>query len=257
VRRLLWIVGLIAVVLVLLVAGTVLVLRARDSTTTVTVDEALGAFRGDEADDGSTPRRPEPGVYLYETVGGEHIDALGGADHTYPSQTTMSVKSTDCGYQVRWDVFRERFDELDMCVVDGGETIATTRQYREFFGIGNDRTYSCDASAIVRADPAVIGETRSTPCTAPSSDGDISITVIGFETIEVGGQQAEAAHLLLETTLSGDVRGGSTLHYWADPETGLIFRRESSVSTDADSPLGVTRYEENYTVQLVSLTPNR
>jgi hypothetical protein len=256
-RRALWIAGLVAVVVVVLVVSTVLVLRARDSTTAVTVDEALGAYRDDGTDALATPRRPEPGVYVYETSGGEHIDALGGADHTYPPQTTMSVTLTDCGYQVRWDVFRERFDELDLCVVEGGETVAATRQYREFFGIGNDRTYACDAGAIVRADPPVIGETRSTPCTAPSSDGDISITTIGFESIDVGGQEVDALHLLLETVLSGDVRGGSTLHYWADPDTGLIFRRESSVSTDADSPLGVTRYEENYTVQLVALTPQQ
>jgi hypothetical protein len=57
--------------------------------------------------------------------------------------------------------------------------------------------------------------------------------------------------------LDGDGRGTSSLNYWIDPATGLSFRRESTVSTDADSPLGVTHYEENYRVQLVSLTPQQ
>ncbi len=246
----------IAVVLIVLLVGTIVYLRARDSTTVVSVDEAIGSFR-DVSDTSASGSRPEPGVYLYETVGDEHIDALGGATHTYPAKTTMSVTLTDCGYRVRWDVFKERFDELDLCVSPAGESVATTRQYREFFGLSNDRTYQCDAEALVRVEPSVFGETRATPCTSPTSDAEIRVTVLGNESIEVGGSAVDSLHILLETTLSGDVRGTSTLNYWADPGTGLIFRRESSVQTDADSPLGVTKYDENYTVQLVSLDPER
>jgi hypothetical protein len=158
---------------------------------------------------------------------------------------------------VRWDVFKERFDELDLCESPAGESIASTRQYREFFGISNDRTYQCDVGAIVQALPTAIGEIRSTPCTAPASEAEIRVTVVGPEPITVGNERVDSLHVVLETTLRGDVRGTSTLNYWADPATGLIFRRESTVTSDADSPLGVTRYEENYTVQLVSRTPQQ
>ncbi len=254
-RKVLWItVGAVATILVLAV-GTVLYLRARDSTTAVSVDEAIGSFRDIGTQAATESLRPEPGVYVYETVGSESIDALGGATHTYPAETTMSVTLTDCGYRVRWDVFKERFDELDLCVTHEGESVSTTRQYREFFVFSNDRVYRCDADALVRTFPPVFGETRTTPCTSPTSDGEISVTVIGPDRVDVGGEQVDALHVLLETTLRGDARGTSTLDYWIDPATGLIFRRESTVSTDADSPLGVTHYEENYTVQLVSRTP--
>ena len=169
----------------------------------------------------------------------------------------MTYTLTDCGYQVRWDAFKERFDELDLCISAEGEAVDTTRQYREFFGISNDRTYQCDAEAIVRTSSPTFGETRATPCTSPSSDAEIRVTVIGLETIDVGGEEVDALHILLETTLEGDVRGGSQLNYWTDPVTGLDYRREFVVSTEADSPLGRTRYEENYTVQLRSLQPQR
>ena len=220
----------IAVAFVVLLVGIVVYLRARDSTTAVSVDEAIGSFRDVSDTSASESHRPEPGVYLYETVGDEHIDALGGATHTYPAQTTMSVRLTDCGYRVRWDVFKERFDELDLCVSSAGESVATTRQYREFFGLSNDRTYQCDAQVLVRVEPPVFGETRATPCTAPASDAEIRVTVLGNEPIDVGGETVDSLHILLETTLNGDVRGTSTLNYWADPITGLIFRRGRACS---------------------------
>jgi hypothetical protein len=256
-RKVLWIGGGVVLTLVVLIAGTVLYLRARDSTTAVSLDEVVGSFRDEGPGEAAAPQRPTPGVYIYETVGDETIDALGGSTHTYPEQTTMSITLTDCGYQVRWDVFKERFDELDLCAVPEGETVAATRQYREFFGFANDRIYECDATAIVRPDPPVFGETRATPCTSPTSDAEIRVTVIGIEPMQVGGETVEAMHVLLETTLMGDVRGSSRLNYWIDPLTGLIFRRESTVTTDADSPLGVTHYEENYTVQLASRAPQQ
>ena len=101
----------------------------RDSTTVVSVDEAVGSFRDVADADALESHCPEPSVYLYETVGDEHIDALGGATHTYPAQTTMSVTLTDCGYRVRWDVFKERFDELDLCVSRPVKA-SRPRQYR-------------------------------------------------------------------------------------------------------------------------------
>jgi hypothetical protein len=256
-RRWPWIVGGAAVVLIVLVGGTVLYLRARDSTTAITVEDAVASFGDNQVSGTPASRRPTPGVYVYDTVGDERIDALGGTTHTYPAQTTMTVTYTECGYRVRWDVFQERFDELDLCITQEGESVDRTRQYRQFFGISNDRTYQCDSSALVQVDPPVFGETRTTPCTSPASDAEIRVTVIGLETITVGTAEVDALHILLETTLGGDVRGTSSLNYWTDPETGLIFRRESTVTSDADSPIGVTRYDENYTVQLVSLEPQR
>jgi hypothetical protein len=256
-RRGLIIAGSVIGVLAILLVGTVLYLRSRDSTTEVSVDDAVGSFREADGLEAQRAELPVPGVYEYETVGEERIDSLGGSTHVYPPRTTMTYTHTDCGYQVRWDAFEERFDELDLCISPEGEAIDTTRQYREFFGFANDRVYQCDASAVVRAASPTFGETRSTPCTSPSSDGEITVTVIGLETIEVGGQEVEALHVLLETTLTGDVRGTSQLNYWTDPITGLDYRREFVVSTEADSPLGVTNYDEEYTVQLVSLSPRQ
>jgi hypothetical protein len=256
-RRWPWVLlGCVAAVALLAVSGFVY-LRSRDSTTVVSVDDALGSFRGSDAAAHTVERRPAPGVYEYDTVGQEHIDSLGGSTHTYPARTTMTYTVTDCGYRTRWDVFEERFDELDRCTPSEGETVDATRQYREFFGFSDDQTFQCDKDVLVRTEPPVFGETRTTPCTADGATAEMRVTVLGVEPVEVGGTSVDGLHIRLETTLAGAVRGSSTLNYWADPVTGLILRQETTVRSDADSPLGVTRYEEDYTVHLVSLIPHQ
>jgi hypothetical protein len=256
-RRWLLVGGGIVVGLLLVVGVTVLVLRARDSTTTVSVDDALGSFREADAAASAAIRSPEPGVYVYETVGDEQVDALGGATHTYPAETTMTITSTDCGYRVRWDVFEERFDELDMCLTPDGESIAASRQHRQFFGITNDRTYRCDDTTTIRSEPPAPGDARSTTCWAGPASADMTVTVVGPDVVSVGGRSLDALHIRLQTELDGDVRGTSILDYWIDATNGLILRRESQVTTDADSPLGVIEYDETYTVQLVTTEPRR
>ena len=52
---------------------------------------------------------PAAGVYIYDTKGSEHVSALGGASHTYPSQTTVTVTKTPCGAELRWDALKERW----------------------------------------------------------------------------------------------------------------------------------------------------
>lgn len=46
---------------------------------------------------------PEPGVYLYESSGFDSVDALTGARHDYPAQTTVTITTEGCGVRVRWE----------------------------------------------------------------------------------------------------------------------------------------------------------
>jgi hypothetical protein len=54
---------------------------------------------------------PEPGVYVYASRGFDSVDALTGARHDYPAQTTVTVTTEGCGVRVRWNTVRERWDE--------------------------------------------------------------------------------------------------------------------------------------------------
>ena len=254
-RRLLWVAGAVAATVVVLLVGGFFYVKARDSATAVSVDDVLDEFRGTEAATLGALGRPEPGVYVYATVGEEWVDALGGASHRYPDETTITVTPTECGYRSRWDALRERWDELDLCVNEAGESAERNRQYHEFFGFGADLAFACDTSQVIRAHPPQPGERRTTLCSDGEANTEMTLTVVGVEEIAVADTTVEAVHVSIESILTGSVRGRSEIEYWAVPETGLVLKRHSTVDSDTDSPLGTTKYQEEYTLELVSLQP--
>jgi hypothetical protein len=242
-------------VLVVVGVAGVLYVRSRDSATAVPVGEAIDEFRESSDSIVAAAELPRAGVYVYDTTGEEHVDALGGISHTYPAETTITVTHTGCGYQARWDALRERWDELNVCVTPAGEAIESARQYHEFFGVANEQGFACDPARLVLVEPLVAGATRTSPCAGGSSTNDLTVTVVGVEAIEVGGETIDAVRIHVSSALGGDVRGTSELDYWAHPDNALILRRVSKVVTDAQSALGTTRYDEEYTIQLRSLEP--
>ena len=72
-------------------------------------------------------RLADPGVYTYTTTGGDGVDALGGASHTYPATTAVVVTPSGCGTTQRWTAAEERWDEATTCAVAGGIASRTSR----------------------------------------------------------------------------------------------------------------------------------
>src|SRR6185295_15331499 len=100
-RRWPWIVA--GTVVVVLVAGGVFFwLRTRDEVTDVSVDRAVSQFDDGSGSSGTTVvgagglTLPAPGVYTYMTSGSESVDALGGATHTYPASSALTVRQAGC-----------------------------------------------------------------------------------------------------------------------------------------------------------------
>jgi len=196
---------------------------------------------------------PAPGVYVYATAGGEHVDVLGGASHQYPPETTITVSAFDCGVNSRWDALKERWDEQRTCLTAAGEVLRSVTQYHEFFGRGDRRDYTCEGPARPAADAP--GRAWTMHCTNPTSTVTINNTVVGIETVVVGGRAVETVHMRSASTVAGSVRGTSTYEVWAARSNGLVVRRIGTVDTDADSPLGKAHYTERYEIRLESLDP--
>src|SRR5215211_664686 len=119
----------IAAAAVVLVAATALVLVRfvflRDTATTVSPGDVLARYRASSTvavttTGGSGLTLPAPGVYRYATTGSERVDALGGATHTYPPITTITVTEAGCGVQTRWDALQERWNLRQLCLGHGG-----------------------------------------------------------------------------------------------------------------------------------------
>jgi hypothetical protein len=148
----------------------------RDSTHAVRTDEALDVFRKQSTTTtqavsttpttavststvvatsttvtpSSAPPLVEPGIYRYNTMGSEQIDALGGTSHDYPTETTLTVIAGDCGVHVRWDALRERRDEWGLCSTpDGIELSPLGVQYHEFYNQPDEEAVSCDRSVLL------------------------------------------------------------------------------------------------------------
>jgi hypothetical protein len=276
-----------AVVLVGGVVG-VIVVRSRDSTTPVSVDDAVrpsddtttttstaaadappvagdsgapgadgGSADGSPStvpDGGAVGVRPSPGVYVYATSGSERVDALGGAQHTYPDRTTITYALTDCGVSARWDALEERWDEQHSCVTLDGEWLQTQAQHHEFSGRPDQRDYTCDG--LLRPVETDVGAMWSAECSDADSHIAITSQLVGVETVTVDSTDVESLHLHADGTVTGSVRGTSSYDVWVDRSSGLLLRRVVTIDTDADSPSGTTHYHEDYRIDLSSLTPS-
>ncbi len=98
---------------------------------------------------------------------------------------------------------------------------------------------------------------RSVRCTSSDSAQDGTTTVVGEEEVRVGTVDVDVVHLRVDTLESGGARGPTVEHRWLERETGLPVRVEYRVTTLNPSPIGDVRFEERYTLRLVSLEPRR
>jgi hypothetical protein len=196
--------------------------------------------------------QPAPGVYRYTTTGGDAVDALGGASHTYPATSTITVTVDGCGTTQRWTAAAERWDEFTTCAVDGGVQLQRFVSLHHFFGTDDTETSTCDGQ------PRPIGAPAGTTWTARCTDGDdVSTwngTVVGVETAKVGSTTVEVEHVVV-TIDNGDARDRQRTETWYLAGTDLVVRRISDIATTEGSPIGDVHYTEHYEIELDSLSP--
>jgi hypothetical protein len=198
---------------------------------------------------------PTAGVYVYATSGHEDTDALGGVHHDYPDRTTITITSTACGVDMRWDALEQRWDQWSLCMA--GQQVLTTAEVMKhaFYGVDDQRTYSC-TGATLRPTPAI-----GTPVTGRCmGSGDTSLWsghVVGPETITVAGQAVPALHVSMEERVSGDTTGLRRSDNWFALDSALLLKRTATVDGTSGSPVGRVHYTETVTMLLTSLTPNQ
>lgn len=258
-RRWWWAAGILVV---LVVAVVVVALTVFDNDTTeLSVSDAVEQYRDSGAgtgDEMSVAELPEPGVYVYATTGSAKVDALNGAAHTYPAETTITVTLEGCGARVRWVGVRERWEERLVCPTDDGLALREVRTFREFFGQGDERTYTCEKGAMEL--PAALDTRFSATCPAggTSQSGATTIdfegTVRGVEPVTVGGEEYQAVHVSIVGRFTGATEGEQTTERWLLPG-GLLAREERRQRTASDSVVGSVTYQETYALELTSTEP--
>ena len=229
--------------------------RARDSGRKVSVPVQV-----DVADEGTSPPglrpRPAEGVYVYATKGGDEVDVLGGSRHTYPPETTVTIRHAGCGLVERWDALEERWDERESCRTPEGDTLKRMTSFHEFFGHADQRTLHCKGFTY----PAGFqpGQSWSAHCASENTTAVTKLSAVGWEDVDVAGVRVRTMHVRASTRLTGEQEGTSERDVWGSAETGLVVRERSNLTSYSNQPVfGRTRYHEEYEIQLKSPEPRR
>lgn len=199
----------------------------------------------------------EPGVYRYTSTGWEEIDALGGAHHDYPDETTITVTESGCGVRLRWDALRERRDEWALCVVDDGiELQPDGVQYHEFFSQPDEEAVVCDEGAIlVPRDPESAPRTEQ-KCRLADDPWFPVWEVLDRTARTVDGISVDVTHVRM-TVLDEDEHWERTTIDWYLTDEGLPVEVTGVKESNTPSPVGDVEYHEEYELSLISLTPIR
>ena len=200
---------------------------------------------------------PAEGVYVFDTQGSEHTDALSGQTHTYPSQTTMTIEHAGCGQVARWQPLSERWDESEVCKTVRGVALHRFSMYHEFFHRGTREDFACGSNAIVMPWKQVTGDHWSFRCHSAQTTLDMGVRVVGFEQVPVGGKSVRAVHIRYEGSVTGADQGTQIQDRWLSTDVGMFLRITSSADVMTSTSFGRFHYTENYRLDLTSTSPRR
>jgi len=234
-----WIPLVVASVLALAAAVTLLALRDRSTPADVSYGGPVGTEPG------------EPGVYHYDTVGFESVDALAGARHDYPAVTAMIVEERPCGAVVRWEPLGQRRDEWWHC--GPGPSVSTIVEFHEWFGIDDTTETSCEGLHLEAARGEGWWEAS---CMRLDTVIAITLEHLGSERLLVGSEEVLTVHVRMVETTSGRTSGTRTTDLWVVPDTPLLVRKRVVDRSSSSSPIGDVTYVEEYTLMLRSLSPS-
>lgn len=246
----------LAAFVALLLVGAYCWLRIfSDSSAPVSVSDAVAGFRehapGLPRED--APGLPRFGVYTYATRGAERLDATLDASHEYGGSSTITIEPRGCGLSERWQVLTTRWSEVLSCPATARRRLASTEEHHEFFGTGSDASYECEGDRLPRLAGLRAGTGWSTSCSGPSGSLALSSRVIGTE-VWNGERAMDAVRIRSFTLVSGENDGRSTQVDVRRRSDGLLLERKVRTSVGIGA-LGGGRYEEAYSVRLISTRP--
>lgn len=199
---------------------------------------------------------PAPGVYVYDTDGYEEVSALGGARHDYPDQSTMTVTTSDCGVLVHWAPLEQRFEDWDICYAGSAMLMRTFTTHHEFFGQTEERRYNC-TSTYIRPPSDVAGTTANGACTGKTDNATTSATVVGAESVTIGGTPIDAIHIHIDQHVTGKVRGYERGDVWVRATDGALLVFQMVIDGDGDTVIGPTHFHEEINLKLADVTPRQ
>lgn len=257
-----WLMG-IALIIVFLVCGGWWWISLDPSV--VSVNDALNDYRNRASttmagppDTGLGARDaviPE-GVYTYITNGREALDGPLTESHIYPAESAITITTSECGFDWRWDVFERRSDTNIWCWINDDLTESQSTTDHIFFKVHDKRTFICEPVAVVLPSPTSTTSMTST-CTGSDTVNSRTAKLVGKESLLVGKDVVDTV-IVTATDIAGKKSSGiSTVTLWLRPSDGLIIKMHRVADIKNDSIIGAIHYTEDITLTLASLTPQK
>ncbi|MGA8117528.1 MAG: hypothetical protein WCA46_28145, partial [Actinocatenispora sp.] len=207
---------------------------------------------------GFTP--PAPGVYAYTTSGKDWIKYDGqNYNRKFPSVTPMTVRrGTGCIWELAFQGGKQYTDGHVQCSTKGEFLCLAHLQHITFGNVHRAMTHRCaPAMSQVAGKADHPGGVEKTVCKAgPHEPSHISTEFKGTEKVDVGGQTRTAYHVVLDSTIEGDVVGTAVAEVWFDSQTGMYLRMLRTADAHVDLPGGgKAYYHARLTYRLRSMTP--
>ena len=256
-----------SIVLVVGIGVAVIMLMARESASPFRFGQALEQYKALQRRDTKDPSSlAAPGVYTYTTSGSESASAPGlpSSSYSYPHTTTMTVYSSGCGQDWRWQPLDSRYEDLFVCRAPDGALMLRSRSDAEaFYGVTDTRTFACQAGSTWMPARSLKGQTFSGTCTngGNKNSGGMSIAytgkVAGEGLVDVGGASVKAVHVTLDESFTGDTEGTGSASIWIDSSTGFLLKESRNETSKSKSVVGWVPSSESFTIALDSLSPTR
>lgn len=231
------------------------------------VDDAVEEFRKQTtvAPDASFSQ-PDPGVY--EAVGsGEESISVPPATQVDGDTMPITVRLLPEGcWRWRIDYNSAHWHEYEFCPEGTGLIMASQRNSTSWdLGVQTLTNLSiteCDPPAPILVAGSEPGDEVQHRCVSSNSatGGESPVvgpsTMVGEETLTIGGEEVATIHQRRTTTMSGAQSGDLLEDWWLERETGLPVRVERSYEITTDSAVGEIVYREDGEWQLRSMTPS-
>jgi hypothetical protein len=236
-----------------LIVGSVLVFNAvfGNSTTTISFKEAFEQFAAEQGSDVEVEDDglPVPGVYRYQTTGGESTKLLTGASREYPAESVITITRSGCGVRMKWTAVRERSEYFDVCRVDGRLVLKGYGGAHEFFGMRNEHAVTCSTQTLLIPD-LENGDSASGACEGGGLKHNRTTTSVKAVEVLVGKEKVDGFIVETKFVAEGSFNG-TTLRTMTFDEDGVLLSWADAVSGFSPTPVGNADYEENFSLTLM------
>ncbi len=208
---------------------------------------------------------PAQGVYALSGQGTERISFPPSSQRDGAVMPASVTYLSDGCWRWHVDYNVAHWEEFDFCPRASQLLLVANRNSQSWdFGVlkvNNLARITCSPTSVVLPEHPAPGEVLKWSCigTNTATPGRTieatTVSIIGMDTIGVGGAAVLTVHELQEVTFTGAQRGTVTENWWFAAKSGLPVRMERDITIMSNSPVGTVTYDETGYWQMTSLQP--